>query len=88
MSSGAIPVSKFSACYQAILQGTEKPQPYSKQDPERFYSDLFCLRVDSNALKGLSDAVKDEQLADSGTVKVRGRAGQREFHYVLYIGCR
>lgn len=70
-SKSGAPVSKWTVCYEAILRGTEKPQPYSQKDPERFYFDLFCLAVDKARLKELIKAVPDAQLLESGTVKVR-----------------
>lgn len=68
-SNGASPVSKFSACYKAILSGSEKPQPYP-EDAERFYFDLFCLTVDQLVLGELIDQLPDKALLDSGSVKV------------------
>lgn len=70
-STGQVPVSKFAACFQAILKGQEKPPPYQQDDPERFYFDLFCLGVDKPYLLSLAAEVPDNLLVESGTVKVR-----------------
>lgn len=70
-SSGQVPISKFAACFQAILKGTEKPPPYKQDDPERFYFDLFCLGVDKAYLLSLAGEVDDNQLVESGSIKVR-----------------
>lgn len=69
-STGQVPVSKFASCFQAILKGTEKPAPYDKDDPERFYYDLFCLGVDKVYLLGLANDIPDNLLVDSGAIKV------------------
>jgi hypothetical protein len=69
-STGQTPVSKFVACFQAILRATDKPAPYKLEDPERFYFDLFCLGVDKPLLLALASQVEDSQLIESGTVKV------------------
>lgn len=69
-SSGQTPVSKAHACFQALLKGDEKPPPYDPKDPERFYFDLFCLSVESTTLLALATEVTDDQLVDSGEIKV------------------
>lgn len=76
-STGQVPVSKFAACFQAILKGTEKPDPYKEDDPERFYFDLFCLSPDKPYLLSLAGEVNDNLLIESGPIKVNLQPIQR-----------